>query len=214
VKYKLPPGTIVISTAEMPRFNAFWACIIRTLAQYPQVDLKWSASVDICFNWNDALKRRKPGGEWVCFMGDDHTWEPDFLERLWQHQRECIVPLVLKRSFPHTPVIYGPNHTQEMPKPGQAGLMEIFAAGGAGMMVTEGALSRVKPPWFEFHPNNTERAGEDLYFCQKLREAGTRIWVDLDTWLGHITPVEIWPARNPQGQWGTQYKNVLRADVY
>lgn len=213
MKHKLPPGSIIISTSEQPRFNAFWRDIWRLKSVYPQVDLKWSASVDICFNWNDALRRRGPG-EWVCFMGDDHTFEVNFIERLWQHQRECIVPLVLKRSFPHPPVIYGPNHSQEMPKKGQAGLMEIYAAGGAGMLVTESALARVPPPWFEFHPSNNERAGEDLNFCRKLREQGVRIWVDLDTWLGHITPVEIWPARNQQGEWGTQYRNDLRADVY
>jgi hypothetical protein len=211
--HKLPPGSIVVATGEQPRFNAFWACIIRTLRTYPQVDLKWAASVDICYNWNDAIRRRDTIGEWIWTIGDDHTWDVNIIERLWGHNREVIVPLVLKRSFPHTPVIYDVNHAQAMPAPAQAGLREVWAAGGAGMLIRESALARIPPPWFEFMSENNERAGEDLMFCRKLREAGIRIWCDLDAWMGHITPVEIWPIRNEQGQWGTQYRNVLKADV-
>lgn len=211
---KLPPGTIIVATAETPRFNAFWASIQRLRDAYPQVSLRWSASVDICFNWNDAIKRRPAWGEWIWMIGDDHTFEPDIIERLWSHNREVIVPVVLKRAFPHEPVLYGPNHTPFMPKVAQGGLAEVWACGGAGMLIRESTLAKLKPPYMEFLDTNDERAGEDLMLCKKLRDVGVRLWVDLDCWMGHVTPVEIWPIRNPQGNWGTQYRNVLKVDVF
>ena len=42
-------------------------------------------------------------------------------------------------------------------------------------------------PWFEF----LDRKGEDFYFCEKAREAGFMVFVNLDVKCTHIGPIAI-----------------------
>lgn len=211
----LPPGTIVLPTGEVPRHNSFFRDLIRLMSYNPQATLRWNASVDICFNLNDAIRRRPPQNEWIWVIGDDHTFQPDVIWRLFRHHLPVVVPLCLKRSYPHHPVIYGGNHAQIQPGPQEHGLKMVYASGSAGMLIRESVLSAIKQPWFEFLDTNDERAGEDLMFCKKVREAGIPIYCDLDTWIGHITPVEVWPqkGRNSAGypEWSVQYRNNCNA---
>jgi len=48
----------------------------------------------------------------------------------------------------------------------------------------------------QIHP---EHFHEDVEFCLRVRRAGFRIAVDLDTPVGHVTPMAVWPARNQDG---------------
>jgi hypothetical protein len=41
--------------------------------------------------------------------------------------------------------------------------------------------------------------GEDLYFADKLREAGVPICVDVDAAIGHFAPAAAWPVRDENG---------------
>lgn len=42
-------------------------------------------------------------------------------------------------------------------------------------------------PWFEF----LDKKGEDLYFCERAREAGYTIWVDYNTQAQHLSEIGI-----------------------
>ena len=42
-------------------------------------------------------------------------------------------------------------------------------------------------PWFEF----LNRKGEDMYFCERAKEAGFKIWINYDIKCGHLGETEI-----------------------
>jgi len=82
--------------------------------------------------------------------------------------------------------------------PGQeeSGLVEIVAAGTAGMLIHRSVLVAVGGPrWFEY-----DAASEDLLFCNKAVEEGFQIYVDLSVKIGHITHAVIWPTVH-EGEW-------------
>lgn len=159
--------------------------------------------------------------DWICFMGDDHVFHPEFVLRLlaqmYQNDLDIIVPLCFRRSFPPEPVIYSWGN----PKPGdpdlwypikmrehpEGGLIEVDAAGSAGMIVRRRVLEKMKLqnklPYFEL---GVGQAGEDLNFCKKAKELGFKIHCDLDSSLGHILNTAIWPVKQKEtGVWGCQY---------
>jgi hypothetical protein len=130
-------------------------------------------------------------------MGDDHTFAPDILLNLIAHDVDVVVPLCLKKDAPFDPVVYEGQQLNEdglvehiVARLPSQGLHEIWAAGSAGMLIRKHVLDALEKPIFI-----TEHGmqNEDLNFCRRVREAGFRIWCDVDQHLGHISPKTVYP---------------------
>ena len=205
----MPPGTIILSSTEYTRFNVFQAHLMRVLRETPGASLSWNVGVDIAANLNDAIRRAT--GEWVWIIGDDHTFEGNIIERLWAHEVDVVVPLVLQRFAPHRMVLYHADETPLAVGATDRGLISVGLAGSAGMLIRRHVLDAVGDPWFTVA--GVERQSEDIGFCKKVNHVGLRIYCDLDTHMGHLTTLEVWPTWDAQtGQWRVSYKqtNVSR----
>jgi len=192
-----PPsgGTIGIISGSRTCLPAFTRSL--TISAKPDdTRLIWGEGSDIVGQCNQICRNYRGG--WVWFMGDDHVFQPDLLPRLLEHQVDVVVPLCLKRTPPFDPVVYGGQneldqyYVADLP---QTGLAEVYAAGSAGMLVRSHVLRAIEDPWFESHGG----MNEDLTFCAKVREAGFRIWCDVDCLLGHLSGHTVWPARRDDG---------------
>ena len=188
-------GTIGVLSGSRTCYPAF----ARALAICGKPDgtrLIWAESSDIVGNCNSICRNYR--GDFVVFLGDDHVFDPDWLLRLLAHNVDVVVPLCLKRTPPYDPVVYGGQNEKGeyfvADLPG-GGLAEVYAAGSAGMLVRRHVLEAIDDPWFESHGG----LNEDLTFCAKIRDAGFRIWCDVDTRLGHLNSYTVWPARRDGG---------------
>lgn len=188
-----PHGTIVLPTGEQPRFHGFTVSLLKILDHQPST-LRWNAGPDIAFNCNDAIRRRV--GEWVWIIGDDHTFAPNVIERLWEGGFDVVVPLVLQRSHPHRTVLYNADGSPCEFDPAIKVPFPVALAGSAGMLIREHVLTAIGDPWFRIA--GTERQSEDIGFCQAVNRAGFRIYCDPSVAIGHIATVEVWPDRNEE----------------
>ena len=174
-----------------------------------------------------TLSRRMPGsnvtlnmealvrqmrGNWRWVMGDDHTFEPDTLFKLLAHNVDVVVPLCVRRGPPFLPVLY-----KELDAPKGicdtyaweelallSGLIPIRGAGSGGMLIRKYVLDAIPSPKFaNINVADGLTAGEDVSFSHRVNEAGFSIWADLDTTMGHITPVDLRPVRDADG-WHTE----------
>jgi beta-1,4-mannosyl-glycoprotein beta-1,4-N-acetylglucosaminyltransferase len=207
-----PGGTIAIPTNETLRFTDFAQSL--TSVHAPQdTKIVWQKGSSIVRNRNALV--RTFVGEWLWFMDDDHKFPPTLLWQLLDHEVDVIVPLCLKRYYPYEPVIYSCyREADEFAPEGhvhvlldehrEGGLIEVYAAGTAGMLVRRHVLEAIGDPWFEDH-----KWGEDLSFCAKVREAGFKIYCDLDSHLGHISVYTVWPTRRDE-QWGMTFDSGSR----
>lgn len=206
----LPPGTIVIPSGHEPRFHAFYGSLIRLLPSLPAGSaIRQTQGPDIPFNINHGIEHAV--GEWVWIVGDDHTFEPNIIERLWQHDVAIVAPFVLRRSVPHPTVMFDDAMKNLRPERMQRGLIKVRAVGGAGMLIRRQVFEKIPRPWFA--NRGVERQGEDLFFCDQVHAAGMSIYVDLDTWMGHITMIEVWPKFEEERGWVCEYKNNTQAEV-
>jgi len=69
-------------------------------------------------------------------------------------------------------------------------LLESLYVGMGFMLVKKGVFETVKWPWFLSTTipfvNRTEiMVTEDIYFCNKAREAGYKVWIDPTVKVGH-----------------------------
>jgi hypothetical protein len=190
-------GTIGVVSGEMTRFADF-SIALTHLAAPPDTSLLWAKGGDIVRNCNQLVKNMH--GDWLWMVGDDHIFSPDIVMRLLAHDVDVVVPLCLKRTAPFDPVVYrgmngdGKYEYADLP---ETGLEPVFAAGTAGMLVRRHVFDAIDDPAF----SREGTQGEDLTFCAKVRDAGYQIWCDIDTPLGHIGLMHVWPEHGEHG-WG------------
>jgi hypothetical protein len=190
-------GTIGVLSSELARYADFSIALMH-LNKPAGTRLAWTKGVNVVNNMNRMVTQLH--GDWLWVLGDDHVFDPDLLVRLLTHDVDVVVPLCLKHSPPYDPVVYSHQnengeyvgHT-DLP---ESGLHPIYAAGTAGMLIRRHVLDALQDPVFETHGG----LNEDLTFCAKVRAAGFRIWCDVDSPLGHLSQISVWPTYE-DGQW-------------
>jgi hypothetical protein len=183
----------------MSRFADFSIALLHVLKP-PGTKLAWAKGGDVVRNCNRLVKNLH--GDWLWLIGDDHLFDPDIVLRLLACEKDVVVPLCLKRSAPFDPVVYSgqdENGKYEYAELPEHGLHEIYASGQAGMLIRRHVLEAIDEPWFD----RPENEGEDVRFCRKVREAGFKIHCDVDTQLGHIGLMHVWPQHGEDG-WGIE----------
>ena len=156
-------------------------------------------------NCNTIVYQMK--GDWVWFIGDDHAFPPDTLERLLAHQVDIVVPLCSQRQPPYSYGVYQMREdgtTPLMDLTGRTGLVEVDYAGSAGLLVRTHVFDKMEPPYFRMGQFRTDAEGEDIYFCATARDLGFKVYVDTDTRIGHAAVVTAWPQRLNDGSYGTK----------
>lgn len=206
-----PPGMIGVIAQDTARFSMFGASV-STIQAPMGSHCQWVLGNDIADNCNRLIRHGQERGvgiegEWLWLLGDDHAFPPYTLNNLLAHDVDVVVPLCLTRLPPFEPVIF--SDWQDAAKSVRqrvnldvhpdGGLIEIHSAGSAGMLIRKYVLEDLGDPWFQKYPKDGKYLAEDLYFCDRVREAGYKIWCDLDTKFGHITTAIVWPQRLDEG---------------
>jgi len=197
-------GTVGVVSQELARFSQFWIAFLG-LVRPASTRFVFPQGMDVNANYNRLVQNFE--GDWLWIMGDDHVFLPDVLMRLLAHEVDVVVPLCLKRHAPFDPVVYsGEDGIDEesgltmhrVARLPQKGLVEVYAAGSAGMLIRRHVLEAIDQPVFE---TSNGYQNEDLMFCRKVRDAGFRIWCDVETAIGHIGTFTVYP------QWGGEELN-------
>jgi hypothetical protein len=200
----LPYGTIILTTGTQARYLAFYADLCRLLMAIHATEnerlaeqekrplVAWERGVDLVYNLNRCVARSV--GQWIWIIGDDHTFEPDVIERLWASTLPVVVPSVLKRAMPHPPVAYDAHYQPVQPESGTR-YQRVHAAGSAGMLLARHLLPVLTSgrELFQLSRTSQQRQGEDLELCRHFTDHGIPIHLDTHTHIGHITDVEVWP---------------------
>lgn len=71
-------------------------------------------------------------------------------------------------------------------------LVEVDATGGGCIMYDTSIFRKLPRPWFRFRKQGEgQNVGEDIGFCQDLKAAGYKIYVDSSLECGHLTTMVI-----------------------
>lgn len=197
-----PGGTIVVISGDLARYTGFYLSLQNLKVPHGS-SWQWIRGNGIAANRNIGV--RESAGDWVWFIDDDHTFEPDVLLRLLDRKVEIIQPMVATRKPPYHPYVYKREGKEfitpswdEVPV---TGISAWDAVGSGGMLIRRTVLDALKDPWFEEGKIVSDSLGEDLYFCVKAQELGFKIHTDSDVRMGHLTTAEVWPSHNKEGQW-------------
>lgn len=153
---------------------------------------------------NECIQRMQ--GDWIIFIDDDMTFQPDAIRRLVETQRkydfDMVGGLCFQRGDPYQPTMY----MRESPTDGNyvfleswedGEIVEVDATGMAFVLITRRLLEAIAGEFPPFEDRLKRRApsyfrwdekgyGEDLTFCQDVKKAGGRIFVDTSIKTGHV----------------------------
>jgi hypothetical protein len=157
---------------------------------------------------NECLQRME--GEWILFIDDDMTFQPDAVSTLVKTANDFDLDIVgglcFQRGAPFQPTLYkqgpgGQGYTFMEVWPEDTAV-EVDATGMAFTLITRRALEKMVGEWPTYEERQRMPAppifkwgqdglGEDFGFCREAREAGLHIFVDTSVKVGHIATVTI-----------------------
>ena len=208
-------GTIAVAAAVTPRYYEFQLSLDALNAPVG-TKLHIERSCDITQNFNGGVKSMV--GDWVWFLGDDHSFDPNILMSLLSRNVDVVVPITPCKGIPFMPcMMHGPDngelwhedlplyHWDELSGEGLLPLPKGDFVGQAGMLVKKHVLDKLGYPWFKCGQIDKGRLQEDMFFCHELQQLGYTVYVDQDLILDHyfITGVT---ARKYQGKWSPALK--------
>ncbi len=203
------PGTIIVPAGAQPRYWEF-SMSMEKLKVPHGTEYIVSRGCDITQNFNKGIQKAK--GDWVWFLGDDHSFSSDMLLRLLARQKDVVIPPTPLKSIPFLPcIMHGdgsgvwkggmPVYTwEELSQPGLLPLPYGDFIGQAGMLVQKRVFENWVYPWFKAGQLDPGLLQEDMTFCKELQDRGFTIWIDCDQILDHHAQFGI-TARKINGQW-------------
>lgn len=155
-------------------------------------------------NLFDVLIAR--GAEWALTIDYDSMFTANHLRAMFNTLAEypdidALAALQAKRVMPkdgisyETPIMKMLDGKQEVETDGYP--LEVEWAHFGLTMIRLEALQRVPRPWFLHVPdsnggyNGEDRIDPDIYFWNKWREAGNKVYVDPYVCIGHLTPMVL-----------------------
>lgn len=198
-----PPGVVGIPCSDMARYHLFTTSL--TLLDVPDgTDIAIHTSASVVENMNTIVRHMPEECEWLWVVGDDHTFSRDIVLRLLAHDVDIVVPLCARRTPPFSLVAFDREdgedehgrpvyHVMQYDEIPNEPLVEIVAAGTAGMLIKRRVLDEMGYPWFSNSDGFT--INEDVEFCRRARELGYKVWLDTTVAIGHLGVVAVVPAR-------------------
>jgi hypothetical protein len=125
------------------------------------------------------------------FLDDDSPPVNEFMiERLFAFDKPVIAgvyPMWLVKNDKNV-LCWSPVTKKEDGKLDNIGVDEMpkspfkaYRAGGSSLLIKREVLEKLKPPYQKFTYDDEcidLKLGEDMYFCDKIHEAGYEIWID------------------------------------
>lgn len=211
---------IAVPTAEMARRADFYD-------YFNSMDKPIGTAISFAHGQSPARNRNlmiqgglEQGCTHILFLDDDVAFEKDLLTRLLAHDKDIVSGLYLMRSYPHTPIAFdyadetGRCRTHYLSND-ESGLIEVLAVGLGCCLIKTEVFRNVEEPWIRLGELEKDHWCDDIGFFKRVREAGYKMYCDLDVRVGHMAQVTIWPMLI-DGKWMTTYdtKGTGSASIY
>ena len=128
--------------------------------------------------------------------------DPDALMKLLARDKPIVSALYCRADWPHYPILlkeYGVDKNilfeyeyADKPYPKNQ-LVPVDAIGFGFVLIKREVYEKIQPPYFKWVDEGNTQYGEDVYFSNKARAAGFKVYVDTGVELLHVVRTPIGP---------------------
>ena len=133
----------------------------------------------------------------LLFLDVDHRHNPDTIVRLLSYDLPIVSGLSFMRVPPYSPCVFSGciNNYKTIKIIPKNTLLEVDSVGGACLLVNMDVFKNIQKPYFSFMKNPDHNVpfdiGEDVYFCNLVKQAGYKIYVDTGCINKHLGVIEV-----------------------
>ena len=129
---------------------------------------------------NEAVKR---GATHLLFVDSDMVFQPGSLEKLLASKKEVIGVKYHQRGFP---LAWTHGELKDVAE-SETEIYKVRYAGTGFLLIDLSIIPKLEGAWFSFGRDSQGKmiVGEDVWFCDKAREAGIDTWIDPTVKVGH-----------------------------
>ncbi len=133
----------------------------------------------------------------LLFLDVDHRHNPDTIVKLLSHNLPIVSGLSFMRNPPYSVCAFNGmiNNYKEIENIPDNEIIEVDSVGGACLLVNMDVFKNIKKPYFKFmknpDPNIDFDIGEDVYFCNLVKQAGYKIYIDTSCTNKHLGTIEV-----------------------
>ena len=130
-------------------------------------------------------------------MDTDQIYPEDTLTKLLAHGKDVCGVRVHRRYPPFDPILVrkekgsGKYYRVSDEEMFSGDLVEVDATGTGALLFNMEIFDSIEEPWFKVQTDASGHMGEDIYFCEKARIAGFRIFVDTSIEVDHLATIAI-----------------------
>lgn len=180
---------VLVGVPCMDKVDALFCKSLRNLEVFDDTDFEFKIRL-LVYSARDKICKKavNEGYDYVFFLDDDMTFEPDTLKRLLAHDKDVVTGLCFQRGGKHLPCVFDKKCQFVTTWPNE--LFEIGYCGGACVLIKTKVLKKVlESERTCFRP--LPGLGEDLSFCKRAKKCGFTLYCDPTVKPGHITTYEI-----------------------
>lgn len=165
--------------------------ILNCISEETFIDRSRNRLIDTANEIASKALNRLP--DYYFFIDQDSVVHPELFEKLKAKNLDIVsANCVRKRQWipAWIPMSCATNKSlenieKELRRIKRGATVETLTAGAGGLLVKGDVLRKIKPPWFKIRSTDKVYFGEDVWFCERAREAGYKIWVATDIPIGH-----------------------------
>jgi len=136
----------------------------------------------------------RSGATHILFLDDDMQFPMETIVDLFKHDVDIVAANCATKVFPPSPTARRDGKEVYTTKE-STGIEEVDRIGCAVMLINTDIFKNIEEPWFAMPqcPKRGTLIGEDVYFCEKAKEAGFKVYIDHDLSKGvyHIGECEF-----------------------
>lgn len=224
---------IVRVTAELPRYYEYYDSLERMVVP-PNTGVLAIHSSSPAKNKNIAIKQALDDGSYthVFLTDDDHVYPPDTIQKLLSRQVDVVSGVYCMKMSPFPMIAFdrpnekGQGAFLDFNKFSGDECVEVARVPSGCLLVTTYALDEIakcgcldqafwqarelgfnsiwKNKWFTLGQIEPDNWCDDLWFCDRARDAGFKIYIDTGVKIGHVTKCVLTPHYE-DGKWSIKF---------
>ena len=163
--------------------------IVGALVSYPNPCFKIQIGTYIAINRDMLMRQAKAVGcDYLLFIDSDMIFPVDTIQRLINHKKVIVGANYRQRRGNNDFSARKNNAFVSSEGPDKTGLEDVEFMGFGVCLIDLSILEKIPEPWFEGTSPEGFYLGEDVAFCDLVREAGEKVWIDhdLSKQVGHL----------------------------
>ena len=132
----------------------------------------------------------------ILWLDSDMTFGPDIVDDLLFCGKDMVCGAFVSRRPQYKPCVYSDISDPGNMKPVESFGTEPFRVDGCGFATVLTTTELLKAVWNKFDTcfRPTEKYGEDLAFCDRVKQIGREIWCEPTVRQGHLAIVPVYPG--------------------